>query len=246
MSELAGQKAVIIGGSRGIGYATAELALRAGAEVVIAARSKPDLDEAAARLEKIAGKKIAHGVVDMRDRVQTADFLARVAPFDHLVLPGATVYHAPFNAFDLDKARASFEGKVWGMFTAAYDGRRHMRKNGTIIFYSGVANRRPVPGFLLGAMIDGALDAATRAMAWELRPEGLRVNCISPGIIETSWAKRITPEQHKELFGGYAAKVPVNRYGQSEDCAKAALYLMGNTFVTGQVLAVDGGIEAAP
>jgi NAD(P)-dependent dehydrogenase (short-subunit alcohol dehydrogenase family) len=246
MSELAGQKAVIIGGSRGIGYATAEMALRAGIEVAIAARGYDDLSAAVSNLEKIAGKPIVHGVVDMRDRAQTANFLARVAPFDHLVLPGATVYHAPFNEFDIEKAKTSFDGKFWGMFTAAYDGRRYMRKNGTVILYSGVANRRPVAGFLLGAMIDGALDAATRAMAWELRPEGLRVNCISPGVIETSWAKRITPEQHKELFGGYAAKVPVNRYGQSEDCAKAALYLMSNTFVTGQVLAVDGGIEAAP
>lgn len=246
MGELTGQKAVIVGGSRGIGYATAELALRAGAEIAIAARGEADLERAVARLEAIAGKGIPHAALDARDRTAVAGFLAREAPFDHLVLSGATVYRASLEEFDAEKARLSFDGKVWSAFLAAYDGRHHMRKGGTVIFYSGMANRRPVPGYLLGAMIDGALDSLTRALAYELGAAGLRVNCISPGIIETSWAGRLSRADHETLFGGYGSRVPAGRHGQPEDCAKAALYLMGNTFITGEVLAVDGGVEAVP
>jgi NAD(P)-dependent dehydrogenase (short-subunit alcohol dehydrogenase family) len=246
MGDLSGQKAVIIGGSRGIGYATAELALRAGAEIAIAARGEANLKQALARLEIIAERAVPHATLDVRERKAVADFLEREAPFDHLILPGATVYRASLEDFDAEKARTSFDGKVWSAFLAAYDGRRHMRKGGTIVFYSGMANRRPVPGYLVGAMMDGALDALTRALAFELGREGLRVNCISPGIIETSWAERLSREDYARLFGGYAAKVPIGRHGQPEDCAKAALYLMSNTFITGQILAVDGGVESVP
>lgn len=245
MGALTGKKVLVIGGSAGIGLATAAHALRAGAEVAISARGAERLERAAQTLVEEGGH-VAHETVDMRDRAAVAAYLARQAPFDHLVLPGATVYRTTFSDMEEQKAKDSVHAKFWGPFWAAYDARDHIRRGGSIVFYSGVANRRPVPGYVIGAVIDGAIDAATRSLAHELAPRGIRVNCVSPGVIETAYVERIPPEVKEELFGAYARKVPVGRVGQADDCALAGMYLMTNGYVTGEVIAVDGGAESAP
>lgn len=245
MGVLAGKKVIVIGASAGIGMATAAHALRAGAEVALSARGAERLQRAAETLAKEGGR-IAHETLDMRDRMAVAGYLARQAPFDHLILSGATVYRTTFSDMEEDKAKGSVHAKFWGPFWAAYDARDHIRRGGSVVFYSGVANRRPVPGYVIGAVIDGAIDAATRSLAHEFAPRGIRVNCISPGIIETAYVERIPPEVKEELFGIYARKVPVGRVGQADDCALAAMYLMTNGYVTGEVIAVDGGVESAP
>lgn len=245
MGALSGKKVIVIGGSAGIGMATAAHALRAGAEVALSARGAERLQRAAETLGEEGGR-ITHETLDMRDRPAVAAYLARQAPFDHLILSGATVYRTTFADMEEDKAKGSLHAKFWGPFWAAYDARDHIRRDGSIVFYSGLANRRPVPGYVVGAVIDGALDAATRSLAHELAPRGIRVNCISPGIIETAYVERIPPDVKEELFGAYARKVPVGRVGQADDCALAAMYLMTNGYVTGEVIAVDGGVEAAP
>lgn len=245
MGELAGKKVIVIGGSAGIGLATACHALKAGAAVAISARGEERLSRAAESLKREGGQ-VAHEALDMRDRAAVAAYLKRQAPFDHLILSGATVYRTTYADMEEDKAKGSLDAKFWGPFWAAYDARAHIRRGGSIVFYSGLANRRPVPGYVIGAVIDGALDAVTRSLANELAPRGIRVNCISPGIIETAYVERIPPEVKEELFGTYARKVPVGRVGQADDCALAAMYLMTNGFVTGEVIAVDGGVESAP
>lgn len=245
MGALSGKKVIVIGASAGIGMATAAHALRAGAEVAISARGIERLEQAAATIAKEGGS-LSHETLDMRDRAAVASYLKRQAPFDHLVLPGATVYRTPFADMEEDKAKGSVHAKFWGPFWAAYDARDHIRRDGSIVLYSGLANRRPVPGYVIGAVIDGAIDAATRSLANELAPRGIRVNCVSPGIIETAYVERIPPEVKEQLFTSYANKVPVKRVGQADDCALAGMYLMTNGYVTGEVIAVDGGSESAP
>ncbi len=243
---LEGKRVVVIGGSAGIGLASAAHAIRAGATLRIAARGEERLKRAAETLGQLAGAPVAHEVLDMRERKAVASYLARLAPIDHLLLPGATVYRTTYEDMEEDKARLSLDAKFWGPFWAAYDARSHMARESSITFYSGLANRRPVPGYVIGAVIDGAIDAVTRSLAHELASLGIRVNCISPGIIETAYVERIPPEVKEELFGAYARKAPAGRVGQADDCAEAAMYLMTCGFATGQVLRVDGGIESAP
>ncbi|MHB1217540.1 MAG: SDR family NAD(P)-dependent oxidoreductase [Alphaproteobacteria bacterium] len=124
MGALSGKKVIVIGGSAGIGMATAAHALRAGAEVALSARGAERLQRAAEALAKEGGC-IAHETLDMRDRPAVAGYLARQAPFDHLILPGATVYRTTFSAMEEDKAKGSVHAKFWGPFWAAYDARDH-------------------------------------------------------------------------------------------------------------------------
>ena len=248
MGRLEGKKAVIVGGSDGIGYATAEMAIEEGAAVVIAARTQATLEAAAARLGTPAGAPVEWHVIDVKDRAGVHALLERCRPFDHLLLPGSTVYLEVFDDLDEAKAREFFDQKYWGPFWAAYDARELINEGGSILFYSGAASRRPLRGYVLGGAIDGAIDAATRALAANLGPSHRsRVNCISPGIVRTRIsATDRKPEETAAWHTHHAERLPVGRIGAPEECALAAIYLMANGFVTGEVLAVDGGVEAIP
>lgn len=246
MGALDGKKVIVIGGSGGIGYATAELAHREGAHVVLTSRDKGRAEAAAAKLAGKSGR-IATGAVEVGDRKATAAFLAHHGKFDHLVLTGSTVHRLVFEALPEKESRESFDSKFWGPFWAAYDGRHHINKGGSVIFYSGAASRRPLRGYVVGAAIDGAIDAATRSLAWEMGQIGVRVNCISPGVILTDLIRKgRTQKEFDERMAEHSKRVPAGRVGEPAECANAALFLMTCGFVTGEVLAVDGGAEAAP
>lgn len=245
--ELEGKKVLMIGGTKGIGYATAEMALAWGADVVVASRSAENVAKASEALSKRAGRPVAAEELDGTDRAATAAFLARQAPFDHLALPGSAVFR--MNIADLDEAnaRAYFDSKFWGPFWAAYEARAHIRPGGSITFYSGVASRRPVAGYTMGGAVDGAIDALTRSLAWDFREAGIRVNCVSPGIIDTGIGQATrTAEEWAAWERFHSERQPIRRLGRPEECARAGLYLMTNGFVTGEVLAVDGGVESIP
>ena len=244
MGVLDGKKVVIIGGSAGMGLATAELSVREGAEVAIAARGVEDLERAAAKLEAAGGRPIRYRSLSIEDRPKVAAFLAELAPFDHLVMPGSTVRPVRYDDLTHEEAHAAFDSKFWGPFWAAHDGRRHLRRGGSIVFYTGVAAKRPVSGYVMGACINGALNAGTRSLALEFGPLGLRVNTIAPGLVDTPLQDRLHAHDKEARYREYGARLPVGRIGTAEECALGALYLMTNGYVTGQVLGIDGGHEA--
>jgi len=240
---LDGQKVVIIGGSYGMGYATAGMAQAAGAEVAIAARGRDKLEEAAQRLEAQSGRKVPRQALRIEDRPAVARFLADCAPFDHLVLPGSTVQPILYDDLTDESAREAFESKFWGPFWAAFDARPHLRRGGSIVFFTGVAAKRPVKGYIMGGAINGALNAATRSLALEFAKLGCRVNTIAPGLCDTPLNDLLHAHDKDQRYRAMAARLPVGRIGHAEDCALGALYLMANGYVTAQVLGIDGGQE---
>lgn len=228
-----------------MGLAIAERAVDEGASVAIAARGAERLAAAAAALTDRGGRPVVSRSLRIEDRAAVRAFLESFAPFDHLALPGSTVPPVSYDDLDDEVARASFDSKFWGPFWAVYDGRSLMRRGGSFVLFSGVAARRPVPGYIVGACINGALEAATRSLALELGSSGLRINAISPGFVMTPLFDALhTAEDLAARLADAEARLPVGRVGTPEEAASVAAMFMTNGFVTGQVLLLDGGLLA--
>lgn len=246
MGALDGKKVVVIGGSYGIGYASAEMVVEAGATVAIAARGAEKLEAAAAALERLGERDVPWRAFRIEDRPAVAEFLAECAPFDHLVMPGSTVKPILYDDLAEADAREAFESKFWGPFWAAYDGRDHMNRGGSLVFFTGVAAKRPVKGYVMGGAINGALNAATRSLALEFAPRGIRVNAVAPGMTDTPLQDILHGHDKQERYDHFSARLPVGRIGTARECAMGVIYLLTNGFANGQVLGIDGGHECMP
>jgi NAD(P)-dependent dehydrogenase (short-subunit alcohol dehydrogenase family) len=235
--KLDGQKAVVFGGASGAGLAAAKLLASEGAEVVIAGRG-------AAKLSAKDFRYVAHEV-DGKDVPAVHRFFEELGPIDHLVITaGQTNRGGGFLEQITDKSfRETFDGKFWVQINVADAGARHIKKGGTVTFFSGGASRRAMKGMVNIAAVNGALDAVVPALALELAPT--RVNAVSPGTLRTTYWTGLADEEQEKIFAHLATVLPAGRVGTAEDVAKAVLYLVTTGFVTGTVLAVDGGLPHA-
>src|SRR5258705_3077554 len=233
---LKGKRIVVLGGSSGIGLATAQAAAREGARVVIASSRKERIDAALAALP--AGSE-GHGV-DLADGHATQALFARLGEFDHLVFTaGETLQLGNLASTDVEAARRFFTLRYWGAYLAAKYGSSRIRTGGSIVFTSGIAALRPSPGWALGASICAAMEGLTRALAVELAP--IRVNIVSPGIVKTPLWANMTAADRAALYQQTAQRLPVGHVGDAAEIAEAYLYLMRQSYSTGQALIVDGG-----
>jgi NAD(P)-dependent dehydrogenase (short-subunit alcohol dehydrogenase family) len=233
---LNGERIVVLGGSSGIGLATAQAAAREGATVVIASSRTARIDQALATLP--AGSE-GH-VLDLADRTATQALFSRLGSFDHLVFTaGETLELGGLSETDLDAAQRFFALRYWGAYSAAKYGSSNIRKGGSIVFTSGIAGQRPKAGWSLGASICAAMEGLTRALAVELAP--IRVNIVSPGVVRTPLWANMAEADRAALYQQIADGLPVRHVGDAAEIAQAYLYLMQQTYSTGQVLVVDGG-----
>jgi NAD(P)-dependent dehydrogenase (short-subunit alcohol dehydrogenase family) len=233
---LKGKRVVVLGGSSGIGLATAQAAAGDGAHVVIASSRKARIDEALAILP--AGSE-GHAL-DLADGHATQALFARLGAFDHLVFTaGETLKLGNLESTDVEAARRFFAVRYWGAYLAAKYGSGSIREGGSIVFTSGIAGKRPRPGWALGASICAAMEGLTRALAVELAP--IRVNIVSPGVVKTSLWANMSEADRGRLYRQTAEQLPVGHVGDATEIAEAYLYLMRQSYSTGQVLIVDGG-----
>jgi NAD(P)-dependent dehydrogenase (short-subunit alcohol dehydrogenase family) len=220
----------------GIGLATAQAAAREGARVVIASSRKDRIEAALATLP--AGSE-GH-VLDLADGDATRALFARLGSFDHLVFTaGETLQLGSLATTDLDAARRFFGLRYWGAYCAAKFGRSSIGEGGSIVFTSGIAGQRPNAGWALGASICAAMEGLTRALAVELAP--VRVNIVSPGVVRTPLWANMAEADRGALYQQTAERLPVGHVGDATEIAEAYLYLMRQSYSTGQVLVVDGG-----
>lgn len=234
--ELAGQRVVITGITGGIGRATAERLLNAGAEVIVSARSQDKLDVV---LAELSGEASGY-VLDLLDMDSIAGFFENVGEFDHLVTPAATAMFAPIADMDFDAARAIIETKQWGQMVTVHHAVKQMSESGSITLFSGTVTQKPLPGSSMFAAVGAATEASARVWAFELAPR--RVNTVVPGIIDTPiWGALMDDTAAAEAKAGFASVLPVGRIGTADDVAKAVAFLIDNTFVDGVSLVVDGG-----
>jgi len=234
--NLENKKIVVVGGSSGMGLATARNLAEAGAHVVIASRSAEKLE----RAKRLIGRPVQSRVLDVRNESEVAGFFRALGDFDHLVITAADAVFGPFLEVEIRAAQEFFDSKFWGAYRVARYGAPRLAKDGSITFVSGAASQHGTPGLSAGSAINAALEALGRTLAVELAP--IRVNTIAPGLIETpAWLDIMGEEQKQAFFKDAAAKLPLKRIGTAEEVAHTVRYLIENTYTTGSVLFPDGG-----
>ena len=235
LESLAGQTLLVIGGSSGIGEATAALAARYGARVTIASRNP---DRLAAALQRLPAG-ISSSVLDVSDAEAVAAFFA--APreaWHHVVLAGSATRVGPVRGLPLEDAHAAMQNKFWGAYHVGRSAA--IRAGGSLTFVSGVFAQRPAVGAVLQGAINGAVEALSRGLALELAPT-VRVNTVSPSTTATPLWDRLGSEGRAAKFADMSARLPVRRVAEPHEIARAICFIATSGFSTGSTLLVDGG-----
>ena len=229
-----GVRWLVIGGSSGIGEATARLAAAGGGQVTIASRSADKLSAARARLPAT----VQAAVLDVGDDAAVQAFFAAHLVWDHVVLAGSATRTGPVRSLPLEAARASMDNKFWG----AYHVGRHarLREGGSLTFLSGVYSQRPQPDAVLQGVMNAAVEALARGLALELAP-AVRVNTVSPSTTATPLWDKLGPDGRAAKFAAMRQRLPLQRVAEPEDIAQAILFLAANRFATGSTVLIDGG-----
>ena len=276
MSELAGLVAVVTGGSRGFGRATAERFLRAGASVAICSRTPEALRKADEELSVVSDKPVfamAADILDIdsirtfaeavNDRFGAVDILVNNAgessqraldgvtwPVNSVDSPGQDLPEGRFERMSDQEYREAFEQKCLGMIrvTRAFLPALRRSANASIINITSIKGTQPPPRVVTSGIAWAAAINFSKGLSFELAPNKIRVNVVSVGGILTpqmeAGRQRWAPEKSlDEFLAKRVANVPLKRLGTSDEVADAIFYFArpASAYVTGQMLAVDGG-----
>jgi 3-oxoacyl-[acyl-carrier protein] reductase len=246
MGKLAGKTAVVTGASKGIGAGIAKAFGKEGANVVVNyARGKEDAEKVAAAIEKAGGKAVT--VQADVSKQADVDRLFEVAKktfgtVDVLVNNAGVYEFAPIDQITEASYRRMFDLNVLGTVLSTQAAVKSMNGSGSIINVSSVVSLTPPPGGSIYSATKGAVDVITRTLALELGPRKIRVNSLSPGLVETE-GTRAAGASEGEFKNVAVARTPLGRVGAVEDVAKVAVFLASEDsgWITGEVLPVGGG-----
>jgi NAD(P)-dependent dehydrogenase (short-subunit alcohol dehydrogenase family) len=235
-TNLKNQRVVLLGGTSGIGLATAQAVQAAGGSVVVVSSRTQSVANALA----VLGERAEGHAVDLTDEAAVQRLFEQLGTFDHLVYSaGDSLQMGLLAETGIDAVRKAFDVRVFGAIAAVRHAVPHLRPGGSVVLTGGVASLRPKKGWTVAASVCGAMDAFTRALAVELAP--IRVNLVSPGFVRTPLWNNIAEAQREAMYAEVGAALPVGRVGEAHDIAQTYVYLMGNAYATGQVVVVDGG-----
>tara|TARA_R110002049_G_scaffold14311_1_gene60631 strand:- start:155 stop:901 length:747 start_codon:yes stop_codon:yes gene_type:complete len=243
MYDIDGKSALITGGTRGIGLGIARAVLQRGGNVVLNGRE--NTADADALVEEFGAERVAVELADVSVPEQAADLVGRAASrFNRIdMLVHAAGGPAPGNALDLSteswmQAFAIHVHAVFHLFRQAHP--FLAKQGGAVLLVSSVAGLRGCPGTVAYQTVKGALLPMARALAFDHAHDDIRVNVIAPGIIRTRFHDAMTDTAKAHNL---ANRIPLRREGTVEDVATAALELMCNQFITGELITVDGGMS---
>ncbi len=248
--DLTGRVAVVTGGSVGLGRQMAEGLAEAGARLVLCARKLPRCEQAAEEL-RAGGAEVLALSCDVKDRESVAMVVAaameRFGRIDFLLNNAGTSWGAPAEEMPLAAWHKVIDTNLTGTFLFAQAVGRHMlaARRGSILNIASVAGLRgagedmPAIGY---SASKGGVIALTRDLASKWGAGGVRVNALAPGWFPSDMSRTVLQETGEQLLG----KIPLGRFGGADDLKGAAVFFAADasTFVTGQVLAVDGGQTA--
>jgi len=251
MFSLEGKNAIVVGGAGGIGQAIAQGLAQCGANVGIASRNMANLSKTAEEIKGKTGKDVKIFQVDSGDEdsvkklVETV--VAEMGTVDILVNSQGINNKGFAIEFPMDEWDKVFNLNVKGVMMCCKHFGKIMKeqKNGNIINVSSVRGvRANAGGNSAYCASKGAVDMITRTLAAELAPHNIRVNAIGPALVNTGMIAKLIKEPGR--LEGYVRNIPMGRIGEPEDMAGAAVFLAGPaaSFITGQILYIDGGLTA--
>ena len=248
MIDLSGQHVLIIGGSRGIGRATALMAAQAGANVSI--HYAKDQKAAAEVVDQIRalGRKAVEVCADVTDEkavnAATEKAVATIGPLTGLVVSAGIFEPAPIDQMTAEFWDRMLDTNLRGTFLSVRAVIPSLRssKRGSIIVLTSTAGQRGSSVYSAYATSKGGQILFMRSMAQELAPDRIRVNCIAPGWTLTDMSR---DTMEKIGMADIISKAPLGRIGKPEDCAAAACFLLSDLaeFITGSTITVDGGMD---
>ena len=229
-----GMNVVVIGGTSGIGLATAISSAQRGATVFAAGRSLDKIEDCQASYPEIQFRQ-----VDTHDPEGLSALFSEAGPIHHLVgaATGATRTNGPFMSQTDEQFRAAFD-KFWGYTHVVRQGVPHLVEDASITLVSGTPARKCNPGMISVSCTGCAVEGFVRALTPELAP--IRINGVAPGIIDTPMFDHFG-EKKAATLDAIGANFPLGRVGQPGEVAEAILLCMSNTYMTGVVIDVDGG-----
>lgn len=234
--KLKDKKVLVIGGGSGIGFGIAKGAAEEGAKVTIASRNA---DKIAQKAKSIGGTA---AVLDVSAEANVENFFREHSGFDHIAFTAgdmSSLARGALSDLDLKLAASRFNTRFWGAVAVAKHGATRLPPGGSFTFTNGMLAHRPVKGMPIVSASAMAAEGLALGLAVDLAP--VRVNCVCPGLIETELLAGYGDEMLKTM----SQRQLIQRPGTPEEAAEAYLTSMRNTFMTGQVLRIEGGIAIA-
>jgi NAD(P)-dependent dehydrogenase (short-subunit alcohol dehydrogenase family) len=232
---LSEKTALVVGGTSGIGLATARRLHALGATAHIAGRSKERLDAVAASDPALIGHRADGG-----DREEITGVIEAIGTIDWLVITlSGSEGPGPIADLDLNMLRRAFDAKFWGHITTIQAALPHLAPTGSITLLGAATARSGMPGTAGIAAINGAVEALVKPLAVELAH--IRVNGVSPGLVDTPWWSGLPDDTRQAYFAQAAQALPARHIATADDVADVVVLAATNANITGTIIETDGG-----
>ncbi len=236
MKNLKNENVLIIGGATGMGFATAKLAERLQAKVIIAGHDEEKNEKALLSLSNQAESFY----VDVLNMDSISSLFTSVKEVNHIFITASPGGTGDFLKAPMAIQETYMYGKFWSLFMITKKAVKRISKNGSITFITGGFSTKPIKGTVLVTAAYNAVEGFAKALTIEMAP--IRFNVIRPGFIDSGFWNHIEKSERDQLFNENKAKIAVGRIGTADDIANMATSIMMNSFINGQIVEVNGGL----